>query len=124
MRDTLDWERWRENRHLLPARVRTAVKRGQVAQLSAITEFAPGMCEVYVRRLKPRPPRWRRPLILAGVALATTGGVLWVLVLVLQTLLAALAPAAVVLAVAWLIFRAIKGHAPGCKGLHCPGCKG
>lgn len=124
LRVTLDWELWQENRHLLPARLRKAVKKGEVVQLSPITEYLPGWCEVYVRRLKPRPPRWRKPLIVAGVALTVAGVVLWVAYLMIQVLAVALAPALLIVSLVWLIFHAVSGHDSGCKGWHCPGCRG
>jgi hypothetical protein len=120
---TLDWELWQENRHLLPARVRKAVKKGEVAQLSPITEYLPGWCEVYVRRLRPRPSRWRKPLTVAGLALAVAGVALWVTYMIVQVLAVALAPALVILALTSLAFHAASEHGSGCKGWHCPGCR-
>lgn len=120
---TFDWELWRENRHLLPMRLYKAEKRGEVRRISVIVEYLPGMAEVYVRRLKPRPPRWRRPLILTGVAVGAGGLVLWMAWVIFQTLAVALAPALVILAVVWIIFHVVSGHEPECKGLHCPGCR-
>jgi CHASE2 domain-containing sensor protein len=109
---------------MLPGRVRKAVKRGEVRQLSDIQEYLPGLAEVYVRRLKSRPPRWRRPLIAVAVALIVAGAVLWALALILHALAVALAPALVVLAVAWLIFHFASEHDTHCPGWHCPGCRG
>lgn len=124
LRTTTDWELWRENRHLLPTRVWKAEKRGEIRALSPIVEYLPGMCEVYVRRLKPRPPRYRRPLIAVGVALDAAALATLALHILFQALAVALAPAVVVCAIAWIIFHLASDHGTGCKGLHCPGCRG
>jgi hypothetical protein len=124
LRNSLDWELWRDNRHMLPVRVRKAMKRGEVRQLSTIVEYLPGLAEVYVQRLKPRPSRWRRSLIITGVAFAAAGVVLWMLYVIFQVLLVALAPALVILAIVWIIFHLVSEHGSGCKGWHCPGCRG
>jgi hypothetical protein len=123
LRSTVGWEIWRENRHLLPSRVAKALKRREVVQLSPITEYLPGMCEVYVQRLKPRPPRYRRPLILAGMLLDVSAVAVLVLHQLLHSVAIALAPALVIVTIAWLVVHFAGEHDAKCKGLHCPGCR-
>lgn len=126
LRATTDWERIRGNPHQLPSLVRREVKAGRVRQITPVMSTnVPGVAEVYVRRLKPRPPAWRKPALVAaaGTVVIVTG--LGVLYVVARILLAFAVPILVVLCVV-VVLRHLAEHRPTCPGMisHCPGCRG
>lgn len=67
-------EVWTDTRWALAARVKTAVKRREVAEAGGwkAVAGAPGWYSVEVRRLRQPEPRWKRllPAVLAGVGFA------------------------------------------------------
>lgn len=114
-----DWEWWVDYPHRLAARVRA----DQAVVELGRWELAPGLHGSVVRRLRPRPPGWRRPaLISTGATLAglTLAWMLWVLVQSLVAAVVLLWP----LGLAYVGLRLVTGHRPACVGLHCPGCRG
>lgn len=117
----MEW--WVDNPHRLAARVRTD---RSVVELERY-ELAPGLHGSLVRRLRPRPPAWVRPVVISsGVALVGLSA-LMLLVGLVQSLVAALVllwPLLAGVAGAWVLLRALLGHRATCAGLHCPGCRG
>lgn len=119
----MDQEWWVDYPHRLAARVRGDRRVVELARY----ELAPGLHGSLVRRLKPRPPAWVRPVVVSsGVALMGLAA-LMLLVELAQSLVAALVmvwPLLAGVAGAWALFQAIRGHRAACTGLHCPGCRG
>lgn len=116
-------EWWVDHPHRLAARVRSDRRVTELARY----ELAPGLHGSLVRRLRPRPPGWVRPVVLtSGGALAGLAA-LMLLVELVRSLVAALVlvwPLLAAGAAGWVILQAVRGHRPACTGLHCPGCRG
>lgn len=112
-------EWWTDSPHLLTARLNTAVRRGEIVRLSPLYWLNPGLRGVLVHRLKPRPPEWRKPAIVTGVAV-TALTVLGVGTAVAVQLLWAVRyqiGAAVLLLLAGLFcMPGVRRHCPGCRG--------
>lgn len=119
-----DVELLEDTRHILPGRLRTLVKRGEVAQLTPIQELRPGWSAVYVRRLRARRPAWRRPgpvaAAVVSVSVVAAVGVLSVVAVV--WLVAHLAEVVGAVLLAALLYAAVARSGVACGGLHCPGC--
>lgn len=80
------------SQHQLMAEIRDGQRRGEYGAVSPLHRTPRGLFAVKVRRLKPPAPRWRKPAIIAGVALtalAAMGGLLFVAV---SALAAAISP--------------------------------
>ena len=117
-------EWWTDNRWQLLARLRADTDRGLIQPL-ALRELAPGFYGALVVRLKPRPPAWRKPLMIGAVVVLAAGlavqVALWFAALTAYRLGFILAP---LLPLLLLAGRSASGHRVMCVGLHCPGCKG
>lgn len=125
---------WEDTKGNLAQRLRVGKERGEIVLLAppgpvALRRQGFPVYGALVRQLKPRPPRWRKPLIITGVILAVFAGLLWAIYAAIKAifgLAAAVAPTLggavvviILLAVAWSLLR---GHP--CSGIHCSGCKG
>lgn len=119
-------EWWTDSPHLLTARLNLAVRRGEIVRLTPCYWLNPGLRGVLVHRLKPRPPEWRKPAIVAGavtVAIVIVGSAA---TMTLQTIWqgrSILAGAFLACAGTWCLVRVLAGHKPQCPGIHCPGCR-
>lgn len=118
----MEW--WVDNPHRLAARVRAD---RTVKELERWELAGGSLHGSVVRRLKPRPPAWRKPVLVGASLAAGALVVLRALYLLVESLVAAVVllwPVLLVLAVVWVGLRLATGHRPACAGLHCPGCKG
>jgi len=114
-------EWWTDYRYQLLARIRADARKG-VIQPVELHEIAPGFYGALIVRLKPRPPAWRKPVLLlaAGVpVLALLGALVFQAA---QWVMAAW-PVAILLGLIWAAVRHVTGHRAVCVGLHCSGCK-
>jgi hypothetical protein len=86
-------ETWTDTRYQLLARLKTAVKRGEVREAGswAPVPGAPGWFSVEVRRLKAPVPAWKRALPWVGVSLVALAGVVVAVGYLLSMLFAGLA---------------------------------
>lgn len=116
-------EWWTDNRHQLLARIRTEARRGTIQPL-ALKELAPGFYGALVVRLKPRPPRWRKPVLIAVSGVPVVVALVLLVIQVVQAVAAAGAGVLLIALAAWVAVRSLSGHRAVCVGLHCPGCKG
>jgi hypothetical protein len=119
-------EWWTDHPHRLAARLAADKRRGLIVEVSR-WELDRRVHGALVRRLKPRPPAWRKPAAVAVSLTLIAASVLAALVLLArevwqarETLLAAAAVAVFLL----LVLRAASGHRPTCAGIHCSGCRG
>lgn len=62
LRPGQEW--WTDTPHRLAQRIRVESGTGRVLLLGWV-ELAPGFHGALVRRLKPRPPAWRKPLLIS-----------------------------------------------------------
>lgn len=90
-------------RHSLQAEVNRLADRGEVAILGpAVWRRERGQWEIRVRRLKPAPPRWRKPVLIGTAVAGTLGALLAAGWWALSTL--ALIPGAVFLVLFLIVF--------------------
>jgi hypothetical protein len=68
------WETMMGSRSDLITRLTRGAKRGEYGRVEDLKQFSPGMWTVEVYRLRPEPPAWRRPAIIAAGVLAALGG--------------------------------------------------
>lgn len=118
-------EWWADDARKLQKRIERECLRGAVATVTPYRyELAPGVHGVVVRRLKPRPPRWRKPVLilsLVGGAVAVAGTVAYLLAQVPMWMYGVAAGVVLLPLCAPVLF----GHSLGCPGIgHCPGCRG
>jgi hypothetical protein len=83
----LDLEYLEDTRYVLPGRLKKMVLHGEVAQCGPMEVTGNGTVGVWVRRLKPPTPWWKRavPYVVGGLAVLAVVG--WVLYLILPTVL-------------------------------------
>jgi hypothetical protein len=98
--------------HLLKAELHRGQQAGEYGPASAIARTPAGQYAVKVHRLKRRPPRWRRPVLIAAVALAVLGGVVAAAWWALATLAAAI-PGGLVGGVALLVLLLVAAGKVG-----------
>jgi Flp pilus assembly protein TadB len=118
-------EWWTDSPHLLAARLNQAAARYEIAPRPDRYELTPHLHGALVRRLRPRPPAWRKPVAVACAVLVVLAGAGWAVAWLLAWLAGFLAKAAAVVAVLFLVWlvRSVAGGHP-CRGIHCSGCKG
>lgn len=116
-------EWWTDSPHRLAARLNQAAGRHEIAPCRDRFELTPHLHGALVRRLRPRPPAWRKPVAVAAAALVVLGalvaGVVWLAVTVWSVLFQAGATV-FVLFVIWLVLSWAAGHP--CRGIHCERC--
>lgn len=95
-------EEWTDTRYQLLARVKAAVKRGEVREVGGYRPVrgAAGWYSVQVWRLKPEVPAWRRAMPWVAGGLAALAGVVAAVGYALSVMFAALASVPVVV---WVI---------------------
>lgn len=100
-----------DNRYQLLTRVRTAVKRQEVREVSGFHPVPgmPGRFAVRVLRVKPETPAWRRALPMVATTLACAAGLVAAAGLVLSWTLAALATVPVAVWVVLAVVLAVPG---------------
>ena len=74
--------------HLIKAELKRAMLAGEIGAASPVMRLADGRYAVKVARIKPRPPRWRKPLCVAAGVLSGMLLVGWLLFYTLGSLVA------------------------------------